>query len=329
MTANVPQFLFVSIALLTTGCGRTPQPATAPSAPVAAVGLAVGNSAPAELPGLHNVFRLTERLYSGSVPEGDAGFESLRRLGVQTVISVDGARPDVDRAHRHGMRYVHLPIGYDGVPAAQALRLARAVRDLDGPVYMHCHHGKHRGPAAAAAVHRCLDATCDAEAAVAELRRAGTDPRYAGLYASVRELKPPTPTELDTAPADFPDVADTGDLVKAMVAVDEHADNLKLARAAGWKTPPGHPDVDPAHEAVLLAELYREAGRLPDVAKRGEDFRRRLANAEDGTKRLEAVLRTENEHRAVVIEAANAAWKTVEHACTSCHERFRDIRQRN
>src|SRR6516164_7654896 len=98
MTANVVQFLFVSIAVVTTGCGRTPQSATAPLAPVAAVEPAVGNSAPAEVAGLHNVFRISAGLYSGSVPEGDAGFDSLHRLGIRTVISVDGARPDVDRA---------------------------------------------------------------------------------------------------------------------------------------------------------------------------------------------------------------------------------------
>src|SRR5205814_1359060 len=87
-----------------------------------------------DLPGLHNVFRVTGRLYSGSSPEDDAGFRSLQRLGIRTVITVDGARPDVERARRFGLRYVHLPIGYDGVPEARAYQLARAVRDLPGPV---------------------------------------------------------------------------------------------------------------------------------------------------------------------------------------------------
>ena len=50
------------------------------------------------------------------------------RLGVKTVISVDGAKPDVDLAKKHGMRYVHLPHGYDGVPDDRAKELAKAVR---------------------------------------------------------------------------------------------------------------------------------------------------------------------------------------------------------
>src|SRR4051812_22126541 len=68
-----------------------------------------------EMGGLHNIFRVTPSVYSGSSREGDDGFRSLRRLGVRTVLSVDGARPEVERARKHGLRYVHLPIGYDGV----------------------------------------------------------------------------------------------------------------------------------------------------------------------------------------------------------------------
>src|SRR5438094_677830 len=81
-----------------------------------------------------------------SSPDGDEGFHSLQQLGIKTIVSVDGARPEVDLARKYGLRYVHLPIGYDAVPREQALRIARAIRDLPGPVYIHCHHGRHRGP---------------------------------------------------------------------------------------------------------------------------------------------------------------------------------------
>jgi protein tyrosine phosphatase (PTP) superfamily phosphohydrolase (DUF442 family) len=97
--------------------------------------------------GLHNVYRITDKLMSGSSPDVDAGFKSLKELGVKTVISVDGAKPDIVHAHKYGLRYVHIPFGYDGIPRQQVLRLARAVRDLPGPIYIHCHHGVHRGPA--------------------------------------------------------------------------------------------------------------------------------------------------------------------------------------
>src|SRR5947209_7848196 len=60
--------------------------------------LPVGNELPAEFPGLRNVFHLSEKLYSGSAPEGEAGFRSLQQLGIKTVITVDGMPPDLPLA---------------------------------------------------------------------------------------------------------------------------------------------------------------------------------------------------------------------------------------
>src|SRR5581483_692817 len=236
--------------------------------------------------GLHNVFRLSDRLYSGSAPDGDDGFRSLQRLGVRTVITVDGARPDVEAARRFGLRYVHLPVGYDGVPRDRALQLARAVRDLPGPVYVHCHHGQHRGPAATAAVQLCLDDRYTVEQAEAFLRSAGTDPAYRGLVGLPRSLVRPAAGELDRAAADFPEVSPIPDLARVMVEVDTRFDRLKAVRAAGWRPPPGHADLDPPHEARQLVEQFREATRLP-LADRPDDLRHRLTDAADGAAELE------------------------------------------
>ena len=93
---------------------------------------------------------MTERLYSGSEPHGEEGIASLKELGVKTIVSVDGAKPAVETARKYGMRYVHIPIGYDGVPEEAGQSLARLMREAETPIYVHCHHGKHRGPAAVA-----------------------------------------------------------------------------------------------------------------------------------------------------------------------------------
>jgi hypothetical protein len=45
-----------------------------------------------DVAGLHNVFRITPNLYSGSGPEGDEAFAALQKLGIKTVLSVDGIR---------------------------------------------------------------------------------------------------------------------------------------------------------------------------------------------------------------------------------------------
>jgi protein tyrosine phosphatase (PTP) superfamily phosphohydrolase (DUF442 family) len=309
----------VMAAALAAGCSRRDEPAPTPPGPAQAA-----YPEKVEAKGLHKVFRLNERLYSGSSPEGGEGFRSLRDLGVKTVISVDGARPDAELARQYGLRYVHLPIGYDGVPEARALRLARAVRDLPGPVYLHCHHGKHRGPAAAAVVQRCLDSECSAAKAVAWMRQAGTDPHYAGLYAAPERFRPLTGAELDRVSADFPESAPVTALAGLMVTIDERWDHLKEVRAAGWKVPRDHPDLDPAHEALLLGEGYREASRLPQVQDRPEELRRWLAEAERGAKELEDILR-----RGIgeLDYAAEKAYQRAGAACARCHAKYRDVPQ--
>lgn len=289
------------------------------------VGLAVAVSAasdeaPREHAGLHNVIAVTPKLLSGSAPEGDAGFRSLAKLGVKTVVSVDGARPDVAAAKAAGLRYVHLPIGYDGVPRAKALLLAKAVDLLPGKVYLHCHHGKHRSPAAAAAVKRCLDPACSAEAALAILKAAGTDPNYQGLFADVAGMKPASPEELAKLPSEFPEAARVDDLPRLMVEAEQRFDRLKAIRAAGWKTPLREADLDPPHEALLLREAYTEMVRLPAVAAKPESFRNLLSDAVRDAKELETELRGPQTK-----ERLEASFKKLSAGCVFCHRQYRDV----
>jgi protein tyrosine phosphatase (PTP) superfamily phosphohydrolase (DUF442 family) len=275
-------------------------------------------TSPTEFAGLHNVLRVSDRIISGSSPDGEDGFRSMERLGVRTVISVDGARPDVETARKFGLRYVHLPVGYDGIPRGRALQIARAARDLPGPIYIHCHHGKHRGPAAAAAAQLSLDANCRAEEMEAFLKTAGTDPRYTGLVGLPRSLVRPTAAELDRAPAEFPEVSAVPDLARLMVAIDARWDNMKLVKAAGWAAPKDHPDIDPPHEVLQLVELYREASRVDGVTQRGPEFAKRLSDAEASAGELERALRENDAKR------AEAAFARSNSTCTSCHAQFRD-----
>lgn len=276
-----------------------------------------------DTPGLQNVLRITDKLLSGSVPEGDLGFQTLQKLGVKTIITVDGARPEVERARKFGLRYVHLPIGYDGVPATQGWKLAKAVRDLPGLIYMHCHHGKHRSPAAAVVVKLCLDEKCTVATALDIMKQAGTDPKYLGLYAAPKELRRPSTFDLDQLNAEYPDVSPTGSMVQRMVQIDETWEHLKCIQAAGWKSPRNHPDLDPPHEAMLLGEHYRELGRLTEARKKPQAMLDLLKQAEQEAKQLEAALRMEAGPNRTT--AADKFCQASQASCTRCHAQFRDV----
>ena len=278
-----------------------------------------------EKEGLHNVYQINGNLFSGSSPEGDEGFRSLQELGIQTIISVDGARPDIDRAHQFGLRYVHLPVGYEGISRPQTLRLAKAVRDLPGPVYLHCHHGKHRGPAAAAAIQLCLDESCTVEHVIAVMKQAGTDPHYSGLYAVPRLLIRPTPVELDQVPAEFPEVADVSGLAQLMVEIDARWDQLKKAYDAGWVRDPS--DHDPPHEALMLAEHFREANRRQDVQDRPALFQEMLIKADEAAVALGTTLRLARETESWDRDLADQSFQRIKVSCVNCHEKYRDVSQ--
>ena len=279
--------------------------------------LPIGAAKPVDFPALHNVVRLSEKLYSGAVPEGEEGFRTLQRLGIKTVITVDGAAPDVTTAHKFGMRYVHLPFGYDGCPVPTANLIAKAVRDLPGPVYLHCHHGKHRSPTGAAFARIALDGITP-EQAVQELERAGTGKNYTGLYGDVRSYQAPTRAELDALKPEFPEIAPPPPLVDAMVKIEVRFDRLMKLQKANWKLTPG---VDAANEALQLQELYTELNRTPVVTKRAGDFRTWMREGEEAGKSLETSL------RAGKLDDASMFLGKVAAGCGSCHVKYRNVPQ--
>jgi hypothetical protein len=111
-----------------------------------------------------------------------------------------------------------------------------------------------------------------------------------------------------------------------MVAIDERWDRLKEVRAAAWKVPPNHPDVDPSHEALQLAEQFREAGRLPEVKnKHPEELVRWLADAEKAATDLEGVLRRGKAKGEVDEATAEALFRKATADCARCHAKYRDV----
>ena len=75
-------------------------------------GIANAQQAPTAKPAIENIHPLTPQLISGGQPKGDVAFSKLAEMGVKTIVSVDGAKPDLELAKKHGLRYVHIPIGY-------------------------------------------------------------------------------------------------------------------------------------------------------------------------------------------------------------------------
>lgn len=150
------------------------------------------------------------------------------------------------------------------------------------------------------------------------LEQSGTDPKYKGLYAAAETCIPPSAEQLARVPADIPNYRKPGDLAAVMVDVDLRWEHLEASKAASWKVPPKHPDVDPPHEARMLWEHYVEIARTDDAKQRGPKFLKYLSDGESAARALEEALRAGN------AEATNAAHARSKKACSSCHTDFRD-----
>jgi protein tyrosine phosphatase (PTP) superfamily phosphohydrolase (DUF442 family)/cytochrome c556 len=270
---------------------------------------------PLGLSHLENVHEISPGVLTGSGPHGEKSFEELAARGVRTVISVDGAKPEVEAARKYGLRYVHLPIGYDGVPEEKTLAIAKALNELPGPVYVHCHHGKHRGPAAAAVA--CVAAgKLDNEGAVRVMKTMGTGENYIGLWASAREAK-----RMDTAAAQvaFKEVAPVPPIMEAMVALEHAFEGLTFSKKAGWTKPADHPDIDPPHEALRAREIVTEILRTDEHKARPADYQGWMKASLDAATELETLLRAK-----APFASLDATYAKLQKSCADCHKPYRN-----
>ena len=284
---------------------------TKPEAIAAAAGTPIARLA--DPPGIHNLLQVSSAVYSGSEPEGEPAFRSLQALGVKMIVSVDGAEPDVAQAAAFGLRYVHIPIGYDGIDSAAALALARAAREAEGKMYVHCHHGRHRGPAAAAVACMATGAMT-AEQAGGLLALAGTSPDYAGLWRDVAGWQRPA---ADAVLPELQASAGTASLAAAMARLDRHFDVIRVARKNDWKTAGENGTAAFGQAAVLVTEELRESQRLA-AGDYDARFRTLLQQSEREATALADALK--QDRRDVAAQQLTKLEKT----CSECHREYRN-----
>jgi hypothetical protein len=324
-TARLSAAASIGVTVLAAlACATPPHPQTQPSATRSIeVGTHERQSPPqhvGELPGLENVYRLAVGIYSGSEPHGAEAFAALAELGVRVIVSVDGARPDITAATVAGMRYIHVPIPYSSIPDEARLAFARIAREIQEPMYVHCHHGKHRGPAGAAVILRERFSAPPADGRRV-LEAMGTSPSYAGLWRAVEAYVSPDAT---TRLPELLSVSTAGGYAELMAALSRSWEQLDLIRQSGWQTPPDHPDLAPAQEALIafeaLAELVRrvEEQAAPVDAVAHPDFKTWHVAARDDADALRAALAAGDSGE------ADARYARVTQTCSSCHAAYRN-----
>ncbi len=264
---------------------------------------------------LPRLIKLSDEIYSGAEPKIEQAFADLAKLGVKTIVGVDSAKPKLDWAAKYGMEYVHVPIGYDGVTEEQALAFAYVMEKKPGPVYFHCHHGRHRGPAAAAIAYMATE-DCGAEGGVAVLTTAKTSPNYPGLWRDIRAFEEPKDYSADV---DLPEVSGVSDFNSVMASMDRAWDEVKLVKKAGWTVSAEHPDLEPNHIALILAQSFDDLHKAtPKHFANEEIFAQQMKVSMDASADLRSALARKDR------AAADEAYTKIGKSCKKCHFEYRD-----
>lgn len=264
---------------------------------------------------------VSNRLLTG--PEPDEQFwQKASELGIKTLISVDGISPQVQKAKQHGFSYIHLPISYDEIDSERTLQLASALKHAEAPIYLHCHHGKHRGPTAAVVAALANNLISRPEG-LAYLENQQTSKDYQGLWASARKTK-----ELTEIPyLELPSKMSVDDLTETMAQIDRVWKNVKLFRKNKWLVPKTHPDLVLKNELSLLYEFLFESERLQLLEAHNSQEQEEIHQLyEDSLEVLENFKRISSEtHPSKATQTSmESAFQKTKANCKSCHQQFRD-----
>ncbi|QDV09878.1 hypothetical protein Poly30_54390 [Planctomycetes bacterium Poly30] len=283
--------------------------------------------APGEYPGMENVYRLSDTIISGSEPHDAEALSQIAAWGVKTVLSVDGKMPDVEAAEAAGLRYVHVPIRYSGITDDEVTRIAKTFREAEGPFYVHCYHGKHRGPAAAAIGRVALDGL-ERERAIAEMRQwCSTAAKYEGLYATVASSEIPSEAQTASYEFDFSSGTKFSGLRDAMIPMARAWDEVILIAKNDWKPSAAHPDIDALQSATQVSQLVNACAAMEETAAYPSDFQEMMAESQQHLGELVGFLtdcRVENTSEYAKNEQLDAAYRAAAATCAKCHKTYRN-----
>lgn len=273
--------------------------------------------------GLPNAIQVRPNLICGGQPSSTDGFHSLATLGIKTIVSVDGICPDLNSAKQYDLRYIHEPLGYQGISTEDAQTLAHIILTFDDPIYIHCHHGQHRSPAAAAVA--CVTAGLMTDkAAFKLLKKAGTGPEYQGLFKAVADAKPIPAAQLLQQKPTLSEQADVSKLVDLMVQLDKNLSKLNSVLKSP-RTRSTNQRSAALEQATVLNDHFTELLRSPQHSASDLEFQKLLLTSQKTGEKLQQFLRAKTQQTLSPQQTTHATslLKQVSDQCNQCHETYR------
>ena len=266
---------------------------------------------------IDSLLALEGGIYTGAAPADAAAFAALAALGVNTVVCVDSVQPDIELAAEYGLSYIHIPVDYDEINEHALLSIKRMIVERPEDVfYVHCHHGKHRGPAVAAIAWRQRSG-CSLDSSLKVLELAGTSKAYPGLWSAVSNWQDPKAPEAQW-PALYA-VAQIESFAGGMAKLDRNWDHIKLLHKNNWQVPSSHPDLVVVNEARQTRDLLSGCAEgIPAELAGDINFEKRIN---------QSVALADDMYQALVhkkSEAVEDSYKELKSSCVYCHRKYRN-----
>lgn len=255
---------------------------------------------------------MSDRVFCGGQPESETHIAALAKRNVSTIVSVDASPPALALAAKHGIRCIHIPIGYGEVDEDARGSLTRVAREVEGAIYVHCHHGKHRGPTAAALI-AIAAGEINQDEAIKVLVAAGTNKNYAGLWQSIRSFRVPAK---NARLPELVEVAKTDPFTTSMARIGIAMEKLKRLRDKGWQPSDDPNELESHQHALLIKQGFHEsrrAGRNPNETA----FTELLLKSEKNAEQLTDSLNKGD------VSTANECFRRLMKSCSHCHDQYR------
>lgn len=329
-----PTLLAAALALVLTACGETHGMGIiqAPAAPLALSGTAydvamrttLPSREPEDGPGLHQIYRLSDNIVSGAEPHGDVALKALADMGIKTILSVDGKTPDAETARKYGLRYVHIPIQYSGISTEQIEKIVKTFREQQGPFFVHCFHGKHRGPAGAALGRLVLDGA-SREQALAEMAQwCGAAAKYEGLYRTIATAEMPSEARTKKVAFAFDEAHPFEGIRAGMIQLTRTWDNLELLAKGDFQPDKEHPDLDAANEAAQAKHLFAQMLASHELLSKPKDYQAWMKSSAEHAVALHDALYGTDTGSAEALARAKKHFGAIQQDCAACHKAHRN-----
>ena len=125
-----------------------------------------------DLPGLPNLYKVSNDLYRGAQPTAE-GMKELEMLGIKTVVNLRYLHSDRDEMEDVNLAYEHIPMTTLDPDMDDIVRFLNIVTDSNStPVFVHCKHGADR-TGVTTAIYRVIVQDWSREDAVEEMTKGG------------------------------------------------------------------------------------------------------------------------------------------------------------